>query len=141
MPRFLRPYCQWKVDLHYFILQFEKWTAYSNSSILDIMIFWGISMHSFVPHIFYQNQFLCLRWLNRSYCCNVCYLVKPEQYQFYYMKAQFCTWLISIGKYHFAWKLHRLRYGRYPFCRIVQQNMHTIDLLVVLGFKLLSMMR
>ena len=66
-----------------------------------------------------QYQLPHWRWLNRRYYCNFRYLVKQEQYQFYYMKTHFCARLISIGKYHFARKLHRLRYGRYPSCWIV----------------------
>ena len=94
-PRFMRP-CWWKVDSHYFIAQFEKWTAYSHSSITHVMIFWGISMHSFVPPYFYQNQFLGLSWLNWRYCCNFRYLFKQEQDQFYCMKTHFCAWLIPL---------------------------------------------
>ena len=136
MPRFLRPYCQWKVDLHYFILQFEKWTAYSNSSILDIMIFWGISMHSFVPHIFYQNQFLCLSWLSLSLLSSQTGAVPVLLYESAVLHMADFNWQISLRM-----KITPIKIWKVPICRIVQQNMHTIDLLVILGFKLLSMMR
>ena len=111
-PSFQRLDC--KLDSHYFVPKFQKWTTYPHFSIPHIAIFWGFRKHSYVPHIFYHNHFLCLRWLNRMYCCNFGYLVKEEQYQFYYMKIHFCAWLLSIGKYHFARKSHWLRHGKVP---------------------------
>ena len=48
-------------------------------------------------------------------------------------QSTFWASLILIGKYHFTQKLHRLTYERYPYCQKVEQNMHVIDLQIILG--------
>ena len=81
-----------------------------------------------LPFFFYRNQYLCLRKLNRTYCCN--FLVFAIYFQtsqlrikpiLLYQKAFLQIWLIRFGKYYFTGKFHLLRHDRYPK-RIVEKR-------------------
>ena len=93
----------------YLFLQFQKWTAYSHSSVAIITIFLG-SICFLLFLYFLPKSILLLKVTKGKVLLQFLYLVKKEQIQFYHMKTDFCAWLISIGKYHFAQKLHWFRY-------------------------------
>ena len=90
--------------LHYFIPQFQKWTAYSHSSIPHIIVFYVVQYALFCSTYFLSQSISSFKKLNERCCWVFWYLVKQEQGQFYYMKTHFCPWLNSIGKYHLAQK-------------------------------------
>ena len=82
--------------------------------LFRLLPFFWVQYAFFYFSYFLPKSILSLKVTKWKVLLQFLYLVKQVQIQFYQMETDFCAWLISIGKYHFAQKLHWFRYESYP---------------------------